>query len=150
MKLFLMRHAEAELFAESDAKRTLTEAGRFRLQAKAADLRDALASVDCIIHSPYLRTRQTAEIMADTLGIQTLMELPLWTPDASPQAALESLEGCLEHTPLVVTHMPLVALVEALLTEGDLRYPAGFNCAEIAQLETDWPASGLGVLKRRY
>ncbi|WP_286237740.1 phosphohistidine phosphatase SixA [Neptuniibacter halophilus] len=150
MNFYLMRHAEAELFAESDAKRSLTESGRLRLQAKAADLRDALASVDCIVHSPYLRTRQTAEIMADTLGVQVLAESPLWTPEAAPMEAIESLEGYVERTPLVITHMPIVALVEALLIEGGTRYPAGFNCAEIALIEADWPAAGLGVLKRRY
>lgn len=147
MKFFLMRHGEAEVFAPSDMQRALTEHGRLHISEHIRLLAPQLSDVDCIIHSPYLRACQTAQIVADILSVQDLFESDLWTPDSNPAVALHSLEGVESRCAMVVTHMPIVARVEALCCD-DERFPHPFQCGELTQIIADWPAAGLGRHKR--
>lgn len=69
---FVMRHGEAESNASGivSSDRTthhLTEKGKSRVQETAESLKGS--GIDTIYTSPFLRTRETAEIVADELGI---------------------------------------------------------------------------------
>lgn len=151
MKFFLMRHGEAEHSASSDAKRHLTTNGIKSVRGRVNQYSEDLSEIDLIIHSPYLRTIQTSEIIADSLNLSSaLVESALWTPDSDPLVALESLAHHSQSTPIIVTHMPLISIVEALCCEGVISYPRSFSCAEIAEITADWPAAGLGSLIRRF
>lgn len=72
-KYFLMRHGEAEgnalgyFDSNGDADNPLTEKGRAQVQAKINELHQK--GVTRIYASPLLRTRQTAELVAEGLGI---------------------------------------------------------------------------------
>lgn len=147
MKFFLMRHGEAETFAASDMQRNLTERGRLHVSDHVRHLSPQLSDVDCIIHSPYLRTCQTANIVADILSVTDLIESDQWTPDSSPVIALQSLEELENRCPIVVTHMPIVSRVEALCCD-DERFPHPFQCGELTQIIAEWPAAGLGKHRR--
>ncbi|WP_415884099.1 phosphohistidine phosphatase SixA [Neptuniibacter sp. QD34_54] len=149
MNFFLMRHGEAEFFAESDAQRKLTPEGVERLRSRLKTAVSYLKGVDCVIHSPYVRACQTAEIVNQQLGGVEQFVSELWTPESNPANALAFLESFESRSPLVVTHMPLISYVEAICCEGSAHNPAAFSCGEIAQLEADWPAAGLGRLVRR-
>lgn len=80
MRLLLLRHGPAEsgsTWAGDDASRPLTEAGR----RKVADVGLALERIgldcDAVLTSPYVRARETAEIVADALGFtDRLVEEP--------------------------------------------------------------------------
>jgi len=68
---FVMRHGEAKNNAEGTvscdpADNSLTEKGRAQVEMTTKTLKD---SVDVIYASPFLRTQETAGIVADTLGI---------------------------------------------------------------------------------
>lgn len=71
---FVMRHGEAEnntlrVFSSSDTTiHPLTEKGREQVSKSASELKDK--GIDMIIASPFLRTKQTAEIVAKELGIE--------------------------------------------------------------------------------
>lgn len=145
-----MRHGEAELYAVSDKARHLTDRGRLQVRAKAETSKTYLAEVDTILHSPYSRAVETAHIMAEALQIKSLSVLEQWTPDAEPSKAIASLESFAEQNPLIVTHMPLISYVEALLCEASVSSPAGFNCAEVVAIDVEWPAIGLGVRQARF
>jgi len=149
VNFFLMRHGEAELFAPSDAARELTVQGKKRLQLRLKCLSDQLKKADCIIHSPYIRAQQTAELVDLELGGVDLFISDCWTPESDVVEALASLEAFADRCPIIVTHMPLIARAEALCCQGSEQYPASFSCGEIAQLQADWPAAGLGSLVRR-
>jgi phosphohistidine phosphatase len=76
MKLFLMRHAEAETSdraMKKDADRQLTEAGRLQARASADKLKAKLAekgeNIGLILTSPYVRALETADIVAAVLGL---------------------------------------------------------------------------------
>jgi broad specificity phosphatase PhoE len=119
--VILVRHAEKA--AEGGSDPALSDAGRARAAALAAELADD--SVDAILVTPFVRTGQTAANIAAALGL---------TPDTIPvqgggeahvaavRAAIAAHAG---HTVLVVGHSNTVpALVAAL---GG---PAGIAIAE--------------------
>lgn len=75
MELIFMRHGKAEdpSLRPADFDRELTEEGQNRTQAAAVGLRQCLAGQKPRIWcSPLVRTRQTAEIVAEVLGGVTI------------------------------------------------------------------------------
>ncbi len=149
MKLFLMRHGDAEPYAACDRERPLTARGRLQVQAKAEAFKARLSAVSHVYHSTFLRARETAGIIAEVMDNKPVFELASWAPESAPERALETLETLVESTPLIVTHMPLISYVEALLCQGSVLSPTAFNCAEIVEIEAEWPALGLGTQKAR-
>jgi phosphohistidine phosphatase len=72
MKLFFLRHGLAGERSEwkgDDAKRPLTEEGKEKIQSVAATIAKWDLDLDMIITSPYLRSYQTAEIVAHKLKL---------------------------------------------------------------------------------
>ncbi|MDR3212196.1 MAG: phosphohistidine phosphatase SixA [Planctomycetota bacterium] len=68
MELFLMRHADAEMRARDDFSRVLTEKGQRQTEKMAAWLKRLGVSPEKVVTSPYLRARETAELMARELS----------------------------------------------------------------------------------
>ena len=62
LDLVIIRHGEAEPFVVRDAERALTDYGHQRVAEQAQLLADSGFKPAEIIHSPYVRTTQTAEI----------------------------------------------------------------------------------------
>lgn len=150
MKFYLMRHGEAEFNAPSDAQRKLTDRGVELLKYRLASSKAMFEGVNCIVHSPYRRTTETAEIASEVLDIDTLYCSDLWTPESDPHVALNALEHYVDAVPLIVTHMPIVSYVEALCCDGNAQYPQLFGCGETSSIEADWPGIGLGMRLARF
>lgn len=97
--------------------------------------------------SPYLRARDTANILLGELGssVQLVLVREL-TPDVEPGDALDALEarGLPGGPVLVVTHLPLVARLAVGLTDE----PVDFRPGTYAEIELD-ARSRRGVLRRR-
>jgi phosphohistidine phosphatase len=72
MKLFLMRHADAEpMVGDKDSPgRKLTEKGRVQASEAAKKLKAKDITFDVILTSPYLRAVETATIVADALNLR--------------------------------------------------------------------------------
>jgi phosphohistidine phosphatase len=77
MNLYLVRHADAgnrQEWAGDDAERPVSPLGRRQAQALAAALRDRGITLDVVLASPLVRTRQTAEelvpVTANGAGVQ--------------------------------------------------------------------------------
>lgn len=73
-KYFLMRHAESEdnaygnlINSKDTTINPLTEKGISQAKASVEYLKDK--KIDLIIHSPFLRTKQTSQIIAEELGL---------------------------------------------------------------------------------
>ncbi|GAA5316021.1 MAG: phosphohistidine phosphatase SixA [Candidatus Pelagadaptatus aseana] len=108
MQLFVLRHGNAELYANTDAERNLTDRGMAEtstiLQASLTDL----SSVTSIYASPYVRAQQTAAIASE------LLDLPVTTCDLiTPEGRIESVCQFLssfaaDEVPLLVSHQPFV------------------------------------------
>src|SRR5215467_5812751 len=66
-ELFLIRHGIAEARGDAwpdDNKRPLTERGMTRMRKSARALAKLGVSIDVVLTSPLVRTRQTAELVA--------------------------------------------------------------------------------------
>ncbi len=76
MRLWVLRHGEAEPRAKTDAERRLTAHGREQVLHSAAYLigQPLLA----IVASPYVRAQQTAALVHDTLGFAEPVRTVPW------------------------------------------------------------------------
>ena len=75
LNLWLARHGEAvdPDRSNSDFERTLTETGRRRMSEMTQWLIAREPTPELILHSPLVRTRQTAEIIADAIGSESVV-----------------------------------------------------------------------------
>ena len=106
MKVWILRHGEAEGHAPTDAERNLTEHGRAEVLRSAAHLIGQ--PLGAIIASPYVRAQQTAQLVRDVLGFQPeIRTVPWLTPDGDVQRVLEKLDS--DDDVLLVSHQPLAA-----------------------------------------
>ncbi|WP_413701673.1 phosphohistidine phosphatase SixA [Psychromonas sp. KJ10-10] len=61
MQIYIMRHGQAEMMANSDSERALTALGREESEMMASSLANQKVSFDAVMVSPYLRAQQTWE-----------------------------------------------------------------------------------------
>lgn len=148
MRLYLLRHAEAEAEAREDDLRELTELGWAQAQAAADWLSQQLTGPTRLIASPLCRARQTARVVQQTLGLQALDILEVLSPEGDPLRAEQAISLIMRETVeelIVVSHMPLIASLQSWLEEGLLTTGEPFSLAEIRVLEAGVFAPGLGV-----
>jgi len=145
MMLYLMRHGIAEPFGcKPDTQRALTPAGRAGVLAQFT-ASQSLLTVQQIVHSPYLRAQQTAQLGAQLLAVPLIVDDRL-TPDDDPANALALLEQYADIPTLYVTHNPFVGRLIGLLCEGSSRAIEPMDTGMLAAVECDWPAAGMGTL----
>ena len=74
MDLYIIRHAiavdEGTPGYEDDSQRPLTDKGRKKMRQIAKGLRSLGVEFDLILSSPYVRARETAEIVADVFKMK--------------------------------------------------------------------------------
>ena len=139
MKIWILRHGEAQPHARRDAERELTVKGREQVLLSAARLLDQ--PLDSILASPYVRAQQTAELVRNALGFAPeLISVPWLTPDSDPRQALSQLPD--SGNVLLVTHQPFVGDLISLLMHGHMRQPQPMHTASLAELEGEWPLAG--------
>ncbi len=142
---YLMRHAEASWAANTDQDRQLTERGRQDVLQLVLRHQCDLQTIQKIVCSPYLRTRQTAQIIAASIGIEKLVFEGRLTPENSVKSAVTALEEhwC-EHL-LVVTHQPLIGCLINYLEHADNSSCQPVSPASIYSYAMEWPGPGCGL-----
>jgi phosphohistidine phosphatase len=152
MNLYLMRHGIAvtadQPGIESDSERALTPKGVKRMRRVARGLRRLGISFDTILTSPLVRARQTAEIVAETFGLESQLEE---ISELAPQKSVDHLISGLarfndrEHL-LLVGHNPLLILAFSFFISGkdnleiELK-KGGCGCIEIDGLPPSTPGT---------
>ena len=71
MNLYVIRHADAGdamKWAGDDADRPLTDLGRRQARTLGETFRRLGVALDAVVSSPYVRTRETAELLFEGLG----------------------------------------------------------------------------------
>jgi phosphohistidine phosphatase len=139
VKLYLIRHGEAEAGAPDDMKRKLTARGESHAQGAANWLAKQIRGPVRLWASPYLRTQQTATPIAKALGVELVAHTCL-QPDMTPQKVVDDLANESQDI-ILVTHLPLVGRLASLLIEGAV-FDQPWSPAEIWQLEGDIFAPG--------
>ena len=143
MKIFIMRHGQAEDIAvttkEQDAKRALTKLG----EAQAASMSSLFgsAALSHIWVSPYLRAQQTYQQVRKGLDVNSVDVTT--NADITPYGNASSLHDYLDAVQqsdnisalLIVSHMPLVSYLVDSFTAGQ-QSPL-FQTAAVAELDYD-------------
>jgi phosphohistidine phosphatase len=138
VRLFFLRHGRADreqFHGTDDNLRPLTDEGRHRLQVSAAMIGRLEPGLDEVIASPLVRTRQTAEIIAESLGLAArltidqrlapgfglaaLVELLAERLSAARQAAAPG-SGDQSLRLMLVGHEPDLSLMVGELTGADV------------------------------
>jgi phosphohistidine phosphatase len=160
IELYLMRHGIAADLGEGgvlkDSERPLTLEGRARMKQAAAGIRTLGLKFNLILTSPLLRTRQTAEAVAEVLDLQHKVKI---LDSLAPGCAFIEGEG--KHAEiflelgsyqfdraLLVGHMPDLSELASYLLSGNrnlnIEFKKGSLCAiEVASL----PPRGPGLLR---
>lgn len=124
MNLYFMRHGVAVAADDPsvvhDNERPLTGKGIKRMRRAARGLRRLEIEFDAILTSPLLRARQTAEIVAAVLGMESRLEE---ISGLAPESSVEHLLFGLTHYQdrdhlLLVGHQPLLGQTLASLIDG--------------------------------
>ena len=139
MKLIIMRHGEASRASGSDFHRTLTDDGRRDVMTTVSELRKRV-QLDQVLASPYIRARQTGQIVADELGCG-MTTLDSLIPDGHPCDVMEQLPET--GVVLIASHMPMVGRLAGLLCDGAMGTGPGFGTAHALILDMEFPAAGL-------
>jgi len=151
MNLYLMRHGAAveknDPSLANDNDRALTRKGAKRLRRAARGLRRLDIALDGILTSPVLRARQSADIVAQALGLEPcLEEISGLAPESTVELLLFSLTRYHDRQHLLlVGHEPLLSqTMSTLLCRGhelEIKLRKGsLGCLEITNLPPSSPA----------
>jgi len=141
MKLWLLRHGHAEPHNSRDAQRQLTAEGRQEVLQSAAQLIGQ--PLQAILCSPYVRTRQTAELVVEALQSPVVVEVVPWlTPESSVRDALVNLAARPEGEILLVSHQPLIGELGGMLEHGHRQQPLPMSTSSLARFEGEMTLAG--------
>jgi len=125
MKIYLIRHSNAvdpgTPGYEDDSQRPLTEKGRDKMKDIASALKELNVKPDLIVTSPYVRARQTAEILAKVLKYkQELAFSDALVPMGSADNIIGEINEKYSVDELVlVSHEPCCSALIGTLTAGN-------------------------------
>jgi phosphohistidine phosphatase len=152
MDLFLMRHAEAEsrdLYPE-DRLRPLTESGRQQQQRVVHALAPLLQPLHHLLSSPFVRARQTADIVAAALPCTPAVEeTPMLAEACTVGTVLNLLQGYRRDARLLcVGHEPHMSQLSAAFLDGEGRSAIAFQAGSVLGLSfSGHPAPRGGTLR---
>ena len=136
---------------ESDSARQLTSKGTKRMQQAARGVRRLGVSFDKILTSPFVRARQTAEIVAESLGLEDRLEdFSELTPENSVDRLISGLTRFQDKDHLLlVGHNPLLTHVASFLIAGkkDTKFRIALKKGGLCCIEIDGlPPANPGTL----
>lgn len=147
MKLYVLRHGEAQTVASSDAERGLTVHGEAQVRTIASFYSKNGDQIDHIVSSPYKRAKQTAAIFKEVAGIGCdIKENSNITPDIPLSRAVKDLDKFFTGNLLMVSHQPLVSGLISYLVWGESSPRVGMDTASLACLEADMLQAGAAEL----
>jgi phosphohistidine phosphatase len=151
LALYLIRHGIAAERGDEypdDSKRPLTSAGISRLRKEARAL-DALGiTFDQIITSPLVRTRQTADLIAESLKEKPpVVASDALSPAGTPTAVMQDLaKHAKKASVALVGHEPNLGELAARFIGA--RTPLEFKKGGICRIDFETlPPKGLGTLR---
>ncbi len=150
-ELYLIRHGKAEERGDAwpdDSKRPLTELGSEGMKKAARGLMRLGVTFDVVMTSPYVRTRQTAELVAAAFDARPqIVACESLTPNGSFQSLLEDLDAQNKRMHIaIVGHEPDLGEVAARL--AGLRQALEFKKGAVCRIDVKTlPPAGAGNIR---
>jgi phosphohistidine phosphatase len=122
MLIYLLRHADAEASASSDAKRNLTDKGIVQAEQVGRFCKEHKIAPEQILTSPYARAKQTAHLVAKELGCP-IEEAQFLASGMQPETALCELRDhwtISRDSIMLVGHEPDISHLIAHLTGASI------------------------------
>jgi phosphohistidine phosphatase len=151
LELYLIRHGVAAERGDDypdDSKRPLTSAGISRLRKEARALDELNVGFDHIITSPLVRTRQTADVFAETMKSKpSVSTSDALAPAGAPTAVIQDLAKHMRKGRIaIVGHEPNLGELAARLIGA--RNPLEFKKGAICRIDFEiFPPKGTGHLR---
>jgi phosphohistidine phosphatase len=151
LELYLIRHGVAADRGEDypdDSKRPLTSQGIARLRKEAKALEALGLGIDHIITSPLTRTKQTADVFADTLKSRpSVSHSDSLAPAGTAAAVIQELGKHMRKGRIaLVGHEPNMGELAARLIGA--RLPLEFKKGAICRIDFEvFPPKGIGQLR---
>jgi phosphohistidine phosphatase len=115
MELYLLRHADADTPAATEEDRWLSDKAREQTGRVAEFCKRQQILPALVLTSPVRRARETAEIVAECLGVE-LLSVPWLKCGLQPATALKELSAYTAQSPIMlVGHEPDFSLLAASL-----------------------------------
>ena len=149
-ELYLVRHGQAEERGEAwpdDSKRPLTTEGKASMRKEARGLVRLEVVFDLILTSPFVRARQTADIIAESYNDRPpLVTIDSLTPNGTFQSVLADLEKHARRSRVaIVGHEPGIGELAARLAGA--RYPIEFKKGAVCRIDVKTFPAGPGKLR---
>ena len=151
LELYLIRHGVAAERGDDypdDSKRPLTNAGISRLRKEAKALDELGVALDHIITSPLVRTRQTADIFAESLKSKpSVSQSDALAPAGTSTAVIQELAKHMRKARVaLVGHEPNIGELAGRLIGA--RMPLEFKKGAICRIDFEvFPPKGIGQLR---
>lgn len=141
MILTLWRHGEAEP-SHSDEQRALSHLGQKHSRVMAESYEQCRSSAEitpvaAVFFSPYRRTRETAELLADALQPDRLEVLKKLAPGSCPERCAEEQFETSQHI-IMVSHQPFISHAISHWTDDTTLAPlasGGYSALEVLSLQ---------------
>ena len=144
MNIYILRHGLAVEPGSSgftkDSERPLTPKGERKVRKIGKAFEKLELSFDCILSSPYIRARQTARIVADSLDAGKKLDLSeALTPGGSPRKLIEEINGRKPkpENVLIVGHEPYLSELVSNLLSGDVDVAVTMKKGGLCKLTAD-------------
>jgi phosphohistidine phosphatase len=130
-RILVMRHGPAEALGlghEGDAARRLTPLGRERTEQACAVLSQVLPEFGRVYTSPFLRARETADMLAAALSLAAPQATPLLAPGFDRHALARMLAEGDGRPVAIVGHEPDLSAFVAWLSGARVVMDKGTAC----------------------
>jgi phosphohistidine phosphatase len=141
MDLYLLRHGIAADLGESgiskDSERALTAEGIARMQCIAAAMLALGIKFELILSSPFVRARETAEIVAGAMKLEQRLKLePALACGGDTREVIRRLatRKPVPASALLVGHEPDLSRLISLLVSGDAGFPVTMKKGGLCKL----------------
>ncbi len=148
VKLYIMRHCQAESGPQLDPTRELTDTGKRQAKIMGKWFKRQTEKPELIIESNFRRSIQTAKRVSKQLDDCPIVRSGFIDPDGQPESAWEEIKRIAAASSadyvLAITHGPLVEKLLAYLTASPL--PQQFHYAHGAICHMETTAGKRGIL----
>ena len=148
MTLYLLRHAEAERIAVSDAARALTSDGIAQSEKIARFCKKHAIAPEIVLTSPLIRAKRTAEIVISEIGAS--LEIAPWLASGmSPEIAVSELQAYAKlKSVMIAGHEPDFSRLAAHLLGLAERKQIHLRKGSLTAIE--WNGQGSGKAKLEF